>query len=157
MANEKEKLILVEKSSNGIATITLNRPQALNALSRDMLVTLAFTFTSLDEDPDVRVIILTGAGRAFSAGIVTSFPSSTLQIVSFPQAMACSKILEWKNSTRLSCSFLSTKKSRPSGLNFGSRAGFDSSCRCVPRWRKERGRRHAGANAEMPEAHHRCH
>jgi len=69
MASDKEKLILLEKTSNGIATITLNRPQALNALSRDMLVDLAFTFTRLDEDPDVKVIILTGAGRAFSAGV----------------------------------------------------------------------------------------
>jgi len=76
MANENEnekKLIVVEKSSNGIATITLNRPQALNALTRDMLVNLAFTFTHLDEDPDVKVIILTGAGRAFSAGVVRIF------------------------------------------------------------------------------------
>lgn len=72
MANEKEKLIVVEKSSNGIATITLNRPKALNALTREMLVTLALTFTRLDEDPDVKVIILTGAGRAFSAGVVST-------------------------------------------------------------------------------------
>lgn len=71
MANEKEKLILVDKTRNGIATITINRPQALNALTRDMLVTLAYSFTRLDEDPDVKVIILTGAGRAFSAGVVT--------------------------------------------------------------------------------------
>lgn len=69
MANEKEKLILVDKTRNGIATITINRPQALNALTRDMLVTLAYSFTRLDEDPDVKVIILTGAGRAFSAGV----------------------------------------------------------------------------------------
>lgn len=77
MASDKEKLILVEKTSNGIATITLNRPQALNALTRDMLVHLAFTFTRLDEEPDVRVIILTGAGRAFSAGVVVFFTIPT--------------------------------------------------------------------------------
>jgi len=81
MANEKEKLIVVEKSSNGIVTITLNRPQALNALTRDMLVNLALTFTRLNEDPDAKVIILTGAGRAFSAGVVSTF-SNFLAVLS---------------------------------------------------------------------------
>lgn len=70
MTDVTGKLILVDKSSNGVATITLNRPEALNALTRDMLVTLAITFRRLSEDVNVKVIILTGAGRAFSAGIV---------------------------------------------------------------------------------------
>lgn len=68
----KEELVLVEKNSNAIAIITLNRPHALNALSRGMLIALSSTFARLDQDADVKVIILTGAGRAFSAGIVSS-------------------------------------------------------------------------------------
>lgn len=71
MTDVTGKLILVDKASNGVATITLNRPEALNALTRDMLVTLANTFRRLSEDVTVKVIILTGAGRAFSAGVVS--------------------------------------------------------------------------------------
>eukprot|EP00249_Psilotum_nudum_P012893 c24030_g1_i1 orf=366-1193(+) len=68
---EKEKsqdLVLVEKV-NGIATITINRPNALNALTRDMITDLARIFKSLDRDTDTKVIIITGAGRAFCSGV----------------------------------------------------------------------------------------
>jgi 2-(1,2-epoxy-1,2-dihydrophenyl)acetyl-CoA isomerase len=55
-------------SDNGVGTITLNRPEALNAwirrLGDDMLAALDHHAA----DPDVRVIVFTGAGRAFSAG-----------------------------------------------------------------------------------------
>ena len=44
--------------------VTLNRPQALNALSRELLDELARTIDALAADPHVRVLILTGAGRA---------------------------------------------------------------------------------------------
>lgn len=82
MADKKEDLILVDKASDGIATITINRPHALNALTRDMLVTLAATFRELDQDRNVKIIILTGAGRAFSAGVVSflSFPLRCTQL-----------------------------------------------------------------------------
>ena len=63
-----ESLILVEKAG-GIATITLNRPEALNALSIALRTELATAIEALEEDPDIRVLILTGAGRAFSAGV----------------------------------------------------------------------------------------
>ncbi|EFJ31055.1 hypothetical protein SELMODRAFT_270677 [Selaginella moellendorffii] len=63
-----EALILVEKRS-GIATITLNRPKALNALTKPMLTILAGIFRQLDSDPEVKVIIITGSGRAFCSGV----------------------------------------------------------------------------------------
>jgi enoyl-CoA hydratase len=61
-------VLLVEKSG-GIATITLNRPEALNALNGELRLAIEQTFRSLAVDEEVRVAILTGAGRAFSAGI----------------------------------------------------------------------------------------
>ncbi|MCS6986419.1 MAG: enoyl-CoA hydratase [Sphingomonadaceae bacterium] len=62
-------LLLVEVA-DGIATLTLNRPEAMNALSRALRVELAATVRRLAADPAVRVFILTGAGeRAFSAGL----------------------------------------------------------------------------------------
>ena len=51
------------------ATIVLNRPEALNALSRAMRMALIDTLARLDADPAVHVVVLTGAGRAFTAGL----------------------------------------------------------------------------------------
>jgi enoyl-CoA hydratase/carnithine racemase len=51
-----------------VATITLNRPEALNAISPQLEAELHQALDEADEDPAVRAIILTGAGRAFSAG-----------------------------------------------------------------------------------------
>ncbi|MBN4083067.1 enoyl-CoA hydratase/isomerase family protein [bacterium AH-315-B06] len=53
---------------DGIATITLNRPQVMNALSPNMEAEMHRAFDEADADRDVRVIILTGAGAAFSSG-----------------------------------------------------------------------------------------
>ena len=51
-----------------IATIVMNRPDTLNAVDEGMHAELAHIFIDLNEDPEVDVIILTGAGRAFSSG-----------------------------------------------------------------------------------------
>ena len=67
-----EPVLLVEKgtrSRSGIATITLNRPKALNALSRELRAEIAGAFRHLASDGETRVIILTGSGRAFCAGL----------------------------------------------------------------------------------------
>lgn len=55
-------------SDGGVATITLNRPDSLNAMDRPMVESLLATLERLAEDPEVRAVLLTGAGRAFSAG-----------------------------------------------------------------------------------------
>jgi enoyl-CoA hydratase len=52
-----------------VATVTLRRPQALNAITVEMLEELIEAFTSLGADDSIRVIVLTGEGRAFSAGV----------------------------------------------------------------------------------------
>lgn len=51
-----------------VATITLNRPQALNAISPQMTAELHTALDAANADPDIRAIILTGAGRGFSSG-----------------------------------------------------------------------------------------
>jgi 2-(1,2-epoxy-1,2-dihydrophenyl)acetyl-CoA isomerase len=53
---------------DGIATVLMNRPDKLNALSADMYHELADRFTALGQDDAVRAVVLTGAGRAFCAG-----------------------------------------------------------------------------------------
>ena len=63
-------MLLVEKPLDGVAVVTLNRPEAMNALSKALRAALSQAISELDRDPDVRVIILTGAGeRAFTAGL----------------------------------------------------------------------------------------
>jgi len=53
----------------GVLTITLNRPEALNAITKQMLEELKAAVLDGGEDDDVGVIVLTGEGRAFSAGV----------------------------------------------------------------------------------------
>ena len=62
-------LVLTEVDPAGHALLTLNRPQALNALSRALMTALADAVDRLAADPAVRVLIVTGAGRAFCAGL----------------------------------------------------------------------------------------
>lgn len=61
------KLIVLEKSE-GIATITLNRPHKLNPMNEEILGEMADAINGINEDDALKVIIITGAGRAFSAG-----------------------------------------------------------------------------------------
>ncbi len=63
-----EPVLLVDKA-DGLALLTLNRPHRLNALSLDLRRALFETFAALEADTETRVVILTGAGRAFSAGL----------------------------------------------------------------------------------------
>ena len=59
---------LLLSRDNGIATITLNRPHQLNAISPAMTNGLVKLARELPEDPDLKVIVVTGAGRSFCAG-----------------------------------------------------------------------------------------
>lgn len=63
-----DDLLLITRV-NGVATLTLNRPASLNALNRALRAELAASFAALATDGETRVIILTGAGRAFCAGV----------------------------------------------------------------------------------------
>lgn len=60
--------VLIEERLGGIARLTMNRPEQMNALSPDLLQALMDTMRRLSEDSKVRAILLTGAGKAFCAG-----------------------------------------------------------------------------------------
>ena len=59
--------ILYEKQ-DGAAKIMLNRPEALNALTKTMFVEIGQALDEAERDSDVRVIVIAGKGRAFCAG-----------------------------------------------------------------------------------------
>jgi enoyl-CoA hydratase len=62
-------MLLIDKA-DGVAVVTMNRPEAMNAMSVGMRSALFDVFVELNADPEVRVAILTGAGeRAFTAGL----------------------------------------------------------------------------------------
>lgn len=63
-----EAVLTIEKD-DGIAVVTLNRPDKSNSLSRELRRELVAAFRSLDTAEDVDVVILTGSGRAFCAGL----------------------------------------------------------------------------------------
>lgn len=68
MVATPESLVLIDRE-DGIATVTLNRPDALNALSSGLRAALVAAFDELQSDPQTEVVILTGAGRAFTVGL----------------------------------------------------------------------------------------
>ena len=60
---------LLVNLENNILTITLNRPEELNAYRPEMLVEIREIITQTEDDPNVAVIVIEGAGKAFSAGV----------------------------------------------------------------------------------------
>ena len=60
--------VIVDKQDNGVALVTLNRPKALNALCHALFEDLHGAMTTLDKDPEVKAIVLTGSLKAFAAG-----------------------------------------------------------------------------------------
>ena len=63
-----DEIILVERDG-AVAIVTMNRPDALNALSRALRAAITSTFRELAKDDTIRAVVLTGAGRAFTAGV----------------------------------------------------------------------------------------
>ena len=60
--------VLVDRREDGVALVTLNRPESLNAMNTDLSDALRATLAELAADPAVRCVALTGQGRAFCAG-----------------------------------------------------------------------------------------
>jgi enoyl-CoA hydratase/carnithine racemase len=66
--NEQNVPVLRRDDRGAVALLTLNRPGKFNALSNELLAAIMHTLDQIELDPTVRVIVITGAGRAFSAG-----------------------------------------------------------------------------------------
>ena len=68
MGDNLDQPLVLRSDLDHVATLTLNRPAARNALSEPMLDALAARLDEVDADPTVHVVVLTGAGPAFCAG-----------------------------------------------------------------------------------------
>ncbi|MFK7897558.1 MAG: enoyl-CoA hydratase/isomerase family protein [Myxococcota bacterium] len=75
-----EDSVLFELDADGVALITLNQPDKMNAASGDMLARLTACYQRCDEDDDVRAVVVTGAGRAFCAGADMSDAEKTFDV-----------------------------------------------------------------------------
>lgn len=74
------KTILVEKQ-DGVAIITLNRPEKLNAVNVEMRQEFLNALDELEIDDEVKVVIVTGAGRAFCVGAdISTFETDPVKI-----------------------------------------------------------------------------
>lgn len=68
MTIDPKSLLYEHDRETGVATVTLNRPERLNALTFEVYRELRQVFLALDTEPGVRAVVLTGAGRAFCSG-----------------------------------------------------------------------------------------
>jgi len=90
---------------DGIATITLNRPERLNALTFEVYKELRDTFQRLDTESGVRAIIITGAGRAFCSGgdvedIIGALLGRDLKVLQDFTRLTCDLILAMRRCRR---------------------------------------------------------
>ena len=91
--------------ATGVATLTLNRPDVLNALTFDVYAELKDAFIALDTEPGVRAIVLTGTGRAFCSGgdveaiIGNLFARDTQGLLAFTR-LTCDLILAIRRCRR---------------------------------------------------------
>ena len=101
----------IEEHDRGVATLTLNRPEALNAFSGEIMSGLQEALPRLAADTDVRVVVLTGSGRAFSAGgdvkgfaasSSSSSSASASSQTSSPEAAFQARVAGLRQSTTIS-------------------------------------------------------
>lgn len=68
MLTTDDPLLLKSQDARGVITLTLNRPQAFNALSEAMLVALQTELDTIAQDPSARLLVIASSGKAFCAG-----------------------------------------------------------------------------------------
>jgi len=88
----ESELVLIEESFPGVITLTLNRPDSFNALSKEMMDHLSSALTAVHANESARVLVLGGKGRAFCAGHdlkqMLNHPSEAYYLELFEQCSA---------------------------------------------------------------------
>jgi enoyl-CoA hydratase/carnithine racemase len=75
--NVDYKCILVKNDGNGVTRIILNRPEASNAMTGDMIIDIGKALSNVEQDSSTRVLIITGNGKSFCAGADVKYFSET--------------------------------------------------------------------------------
>ena len=89
-----EAVVLRNQDARGVVTLTLNRPQAFNALSEAMLAALQRELDAIADDESVRVVVLAAGGKAFCAGHDLKEMRATPSLNYYQQLFArCSKVM----------------------------------------------------------------
>ena len=90
----EEPVVLRSQDARGVVTLTLNRPQAFNALSEAMLAALQCEFDAIADDESVRVVVLAAEGKAFCAGHDLKEMRATPSLNYYRRLFAqCSKVM----------------------------------------------------------------
>src|ERR1043166_4727123 len=71
--------ILLRQDRGAVSVLTLNRPEKLNALSNELIYAVIRALDAIELDPTIRVVVITGAGRAFCAGANIAAFQRTMQ------------------------------------------------------------------------------
>ena len=75
----RQERVLVEVDDRGVGTVRLNRPEKLNAFVADMRDRIGDALAALADDPEVRVVVVTGTGRAFCSGADVGYLADLLE------------------------------------------------------------------------------
>lgn len=116
---------LEERSANGVATITLNRPDLHNAFNDEFILELIKLFQTLANDNSVRVVVLTGAGKSFCAGADLNWMKRMAQYSedqNYEDALKLSQLFQTLNS------FKKPLIGKINGPAYGGGAGLVAVC-----------------------------
>jgi enoyl-CoA hydratase len=92
---DHEQLVLAERSAASVLLLTLNRPEKLNALSKELLGELRNRLVNAEGDCGIGCVVLTGAGRAFSAGAdISDMLERGVASYVDPERLACWRAIE---------------------------------------------------------------
>jgi enoyl-CoA hydratase/3-hydroxyacyl-CoA dehydrogenase len=114
---------------NGIATITLNRPEAMNALNEQVVAQLDSRFSEAETRTDVRAIVIQGAGKAFVAGADIRFFVNKIKADKVPDIVTFTRkghevLLKIENSSKLTIALLD-------GLSLGGGSELALACQAI--------------------------
>src|SRR5207237_9188593 len=112
-------------TKTSVATLTLNRPERLNALTFTAYTELRDTFRALDTEPGVRAIVITGAGRAFCSGgdvedIIGALLGKNLKALHEFTRLTCDLMLAMRRCRRPIVGALKGARGGPGGVAAGA-------------------------------------
>jgi 2-(1,2-epoxy-1,2-dihydrophenyl)acetyl-CoA isomerase len=125
-----EAPVLLETRA-GMARVTLNRPQSLNAGSPDLLEALLGAFAAIERDPEARAVVLTGAGRGFCAGADLATPPAASAEATRGQAVATVLDVLWNRAVREITRFPKPTVAMVNGPAVGAGVGLALACDVV--------------------------